>query len=1438
MNRVFRFAAVLLCLICAGSVFAEPHAEKIRVGIFQVDPLNFMDESGEARGLNPDLLRGVAKEKPRWEFVFVPVTWAGGLEKLQTGDIDLMVSVSYTAERAEVMDYSKETVLEVWGQVFVRPDSGILSTLDLQGRSVGIMRRDINGANFKKLVDALGVECEIAEFDSHAEIFAAVRDKTISAGVTPNHYGLRHEYEYRLIGTSIQFSPSPIYYAAKRGRLPELLTDIDAVISEWKQDENSYYYQRLNYWFGINQTWVQRVPVWVKIVIPVSVGSVFLLAGISWLLKHQVKLKTAELTESRERYRILVENQSDLIVKVDTEGRFLYVSPSYCEMFGKSEKSLLGNTFMPLVHEEDRASTETEFKKVFAPPYEAYMEQRALTKHGWRWLSWKDTAILDEYGNVIQIIGSGRDVTEQKQAERAYNESSERLKLATGASQIGIWDYDLAEDKLVWDEQMFKLYDVEPTAFKHVFQSWVDCAHPEDLPKVIKQFGEAVENDIPFDTEFRVVWRDGSIRHLRAQAMVQRNAEGKAMRVIGSNWDITRYRRMVAALQESERDYRELFDNMTAGFVLFEVLVEEEGNPADFLIIQVNPAAENISELSRRDLVGKKITDILKPHETEWMDLLMRVASTGQSASYEQRVDAVGKVFAAWVFVPKPGHLAVVFTDNSARRAAENAVLRAQRQLQHIIDNTKDVIFQIDLESNFIYVNAASEDLLGYTVDELLTMNMNQLVLPEFHEEMQMRLDRRLAGEPISGNFSFEIVRKDGKRLWLELATNGVFDEFGKLEAIQGVARDITERRDFEIQLEASRSFLQAVIDTIPVRVFWKDLESAYLGANIAFAGDAGFGTAAELIGKTDFDMGWGKNEADLYRSDDAEIMSTGTERLNYEEPQTGPGGTVNWLRTSKVPLRDADGTIIGVLGTYEDITARKELEQERMRLTAAINQSAEAIVVMDPIGMVQYVNPAFERVTGYTREEALGKNLAIIKSGRHDDQFYKGIWETIEAGRSWRGRIINRHKDASFYTVEAAFSPVRDNNDKIINYVVTIRDVTQEIEMESHMRQVQKMEAVGRLAGGVAHDFNNILQSILGFSGILLTELEPESSQYSDVIEIRKAARRAGDLTRQLLTFSRKHNVEYAAQSMNEIIRQNEKMMSRLIGERIEFSFDLEEPIQPVHADVSQIEQVLMNLFINARDAMPDGGRLFVSTRNIKVEELPEELRSTANIRSEYSHVLTTVRDTGCGIREDVQEHLFEPFFTTKKVGQGTGLGLSVVYGIVQQHGGLIEVESKVGEGATFRFYLPVYDRCELSISPVDINYESAESPEGKGEVILVLEDDPVVCELSERMLRDAGYEVVSATSLADARMALKRHEIDLLLADVILPDGNGLELAMEIRGQSETIPVLLCSGYALDADVHSEISKKGFRFVEKPVTAMQLLQVVREMLDETKRV
>lgn len=511
------------------------------------------------------------------------------------------------------------------------------------------------------------------------------------------------------------------------------------------------------------------------------------------------------------------------------------------------------------------------------------------------------------------------------------------------------------------------------------------------------------------------------------------------------------------------------------------------------------------------------------------------------------------------------------------------------------------------------------------------------------------------------------------------------------------------------------------------------------------------------------------------------------------------------------------------------DITASRGAEAERKRLMAAIEQAGDAIVMTDDRGAIQYVNPAFERSSGYTAEEVVGRNPRILQSGSQDDSFYRDLWNTISGGRIWAGIIVNKHKDGKLYTEETKISPFRDPSGRIVNYVAVQRDITEHLHLTAQLQQAQKMEAVGLLAGGVAHDYNNMLSVILGYTELALGKVDQSMSLHTDLEEIYKAAIRSTEITRQLLAFARKQIINPVILNLNHNVQSMLKMLERLIGEDITLAWYPEIDLHPIKMDPAQIDQLLANLCVNARDAIADVGRVTIETKNIEIDAAYCE-HNAGFMPGEYA--LLIVSDDGCGMEKDVLDHIFEPFFTTKGIGQGTGLGLSTVYGIVKQNNGFINVYSEPKNGTTFNIYLPWYDGQPVLAQPESIE----EIPLSSGEMVLVVEDEPLLLNMDKSMLESLGYRVLTAGTPSEAINLAKAHagQIRLLITDVVMPEMNGRDLAEKLHSLYPDMKILFMSGYTATVIAHRGVLDEGLNFIQKPFSFKGLGIKVRDLLRE----
>ncbi|MFH1027893.1 MAG: PAS domain S-box protein [Pseudomonadota bacterium] len=583
--------------------------------------------------------------------------------------------------------------------------------------------------------------------------------------------------------------------------------------------------------------------------------------------------------------------------------------------------------------------------------------------------------------------------------------------------------------------------------------------------------------------------------------------------------------------------------------------------------------------------------------------------------------------------------------------------------------------------------------------------------------------------------------------------------------------------------------------------------------------------TYEALCGQYIWDLGVFK---DIAASKDAFKTLQDNEYIRYEDLplETREGQPIAVEFVSNVYLVDRSKVI---QCNIRDITANKRAKTERKQLMAAIDQVGEGIVMTDAQGIIQFVNPAFKRITGYRGREAVGQNSRILKSGVQDEQFYRNLWSTISGGDTWSGRMVNKRKDGTLYTEETTISPVRDASDRIVNYVAVKRDITEHLRLAAQFQQAQKLEAVGLLAGGVAHDFNNMLTVILCHAELALRKVAPSQSLRSDLEEIVKAARFSADITKQLLAFARKQTISPEVLDLNRNVESMLTMLKRLIGEDIDLAWMPEAGLWPVKMDPVQVDQILANLCVNARDAIADVGKITIETGNALFDEAYCAYNA-GFIVGEY--VMLAVSDDGCGMNKEIIDKIFEPFFTSKGMGKGTGLGLSTVYGIVKQNNGFINVYSEPEKGTTFKIYLPR----ETGQAVVVAMESVAEIPLSHGEAVLVVEDEPSILNVEKKMLEELGYRVLAAGTPTEALILAREHsgELRLVVTDVVMPEMNGRELATRLQSLYPDIKILFMSGYTADVIAHRGVLDQGVNFIQKPFSMKSLAVKVQQALGE----
>jgi len=513
---------------------------------------------------------------------------------------------------------------------------------------------------------------------------------------------------------------------------------------------------------------------------------------------------------------------------------------------------------------------------------------------------------------------------------------------------------------------------------------------------------------------------------------------------------------------------------------------------------------------------------------------------------------------------------------------------------------------------------------------------------------------------------------------------------------------------------------------------------------------------------------------------------------------------------------------------SQRELAERKKAEQSLRKLSVAVEQSPASIVITNTAGIIEYVNPHFTLLTGYSPEEVIGKTPGVLKTGNTSSEDYQVLWETILSGGEWRGEFHNRKKDGELYWEQALIAPIRDEKGIISHFIAIKVDISERKKLENQLRHSQKMEAIGQLAGGIAHDFNNILTAIIGYATIMQMRLDMQSPVKTTADQILAAAERGASLTQGLLAFSRKQVSNLNRVNLNEVIQRVEKLLMRLIGEDIHISSILAEQELPLMADSIQLEQLLMNLSTNARDALPNGGNITIRTEAVTIDS---HFIQSQGFGEQGTYALLTFSDTGVGMSDESLKRIFEPFYTTKEIGKGTGLGLSIVYGIIKKHDGYVTCKSLPGKGSTFCIYLPL---------TLEMTGQQAENTDtipfcGGQEVILLAEDDKTMRMLTKELLEEFGYKIFEAEDGCQAleKYREQRDSIQLVILDAIMPGMKGMDVYRKIHEINPHARVLFCSGYNLDMIKGEDAFDQNLHFIAKPFVPKQLLMKVREVLE-----
>jgi two-component system cell cycle sensor histidine kinase/response regulator CckA len=1036
----------------------------------------------------------------------------------------------------------------------------------------------------------------------------------------------------------------------------------------------------------------------------------------------------------------------------------------------------------------------------------------------------------DNLGLLVATIEREMQEAENRRARRR---AEELLKVS--AAELGVLFAALTDVVLVLDRDG-RYLKIAPTSPSYLYRPSSELLgktvhevySKEEADFFVDHIRRALDEGCMHRTDYSIVLEDGR--------EVWFDCSASPMTPNSVVWiarDVTERKRAEKALIQSEARKAAILKSALDCIVT----IDTEGK-----VIDINPAAEKTFGYTSAEAVGKSMSKLLIPpdfrqrHEQG----LAKYLATGRSAILGKRIEVpamrsdgseipVELTITAIGDLPRPTFTAFI-RDLTERKQAEaeqarlNAQLESQRQrLINIVARVPGVVWeawdQPDISTQRIdFVSDYAETMLGYSVEEWLsTPNFWMTII---HSDDRARAGRAVVATYVtgqSGPLEFRWVAKDGRAIWVETNYAVIKDERGHPIGLRGVTTDITERKRAERALRESEERYKGLIDSAFDGVVILQ-DRIIVSANRAYADMFGY-SVEDLIGRDVLKLA----PTDTGEFAESQIMRS---ESPYETVGLKKDGTlINIEISGKTCLfEDQPARLTAVRDTTERKRSEQELRKSEERYRVLVENAHDIIYEHDLEGNYTSSNKAGEHITGYNLEETLKLNIADTVAPEHLSTARQML------RRKLAGQSITAY-ELEIIAKNGRRIPVEVNTSLVLLDGIPIgvqgiaRDVTERKQLEEQLRQSQKMEAIGQLAGGVAHDFNNLLTVIGGYSSILLGKLPQDSPHRASVEEIKKAGDRAGGLTRQLLAFSRKQILQPKVLDLNTVVSDLDKMLQRLISEDIDLLTVTDPSLGKVKADPGQIEQVLMNLAVNARDAMPDGGKLTIETANALLSKDDARLHGIPP----GSYIMIAVSDTGCGMDAATRERIFEPFFTTKKAGKGTGLGLATLYGIVKQSGGHVWVYSEVGHGTTFKIYLP---RAEAFIDTGELPGIKA-TPHGT-ETVLLVEDEDQVRAILRQILENQGYHVLSASHGEEAlTISQAPGDIQLMITDVVMPQMSGRELAERVVAGRPSLRVLFMSGYTDDAIVRHGLLDEKLNFIQKPFDSATVARKVREVLD-----
>ncbi len=1169
------------------------------------------------------------------------------------------------------------------------------------------------------------------------------------------------------------------------------------------------------------------------------------------------------LSENESRFRGFIE-QAPVAILVSRKGTCMYVNQKFAQIFGlQSVEESVGRPILEYYAPQFQKEREDRTRRrLLGLPVSSEFESVGLRTDGSQFPVHVAVASvqLQDGGAYLAFV---TDITEHKRAEEALSESEERMRaIVEGTPHLFFYTQDAEANTTYVSPTVERITGYKAdTWLKRKDWFVTDAKNNQSAKEKTHAHLQGESTNEPTFIEIRHANGDPILLEAYEHPIIQ---NGKVIGLQGVAHDITERKR---ADQERQTMY-EIVEGVTTTANLDELLELIHHSLGKVLYAEncfVALYDQNTGLFSFPYFVDK--FDSVPPSAALAKSCTSYVFRSGKPMLIPQKVfdrlleqnevELIGSPSPSWIGVPLQtpsrtiGVLVLqhyeqenIYTEQDLkflssigsqialaieRKQAEAALRDSETKLNVILESTADGILAVNSKGKVIRSNKRFAELwhippsLIDLKDDSALLNyvLGQLVDPgKFLSKVQSLY--------ASSDEDRDTLRfKDGgalERYSAPILMGG--DIIGRVWSF----RDVAGHERAEEALRFERSLLRTLIDNIPDSIYSKDMSCRKTLANLAEVRNLRVHSEAEILGKNDFEL-YPKELAEGFFADDQFVLRTGQPVLNREECIYDENGEKRWLLTSKLPLRDKEGRTIGLVGIGRDITERQRAEDQLRKLSLAVEQSPASIVITDTQGNIEYVNPKFTRVTGYTMEEVRGKTPRILKSGETSTDEYKRMWKTIAAGKDWRGEFHNKKKNGELFWEMASISPVKNQDNVIVNFVAVKEDITERKQVEEVLRNAQKMESIGTLAGGIAHDFNNLLNAILGQSTLALNKISKESPAKDHIEKSIKAAERAADLTRHLLAYSGKGKFVTEEIDLNRLVEENIQILEVSVPKTVQLLFDLSSPSPHIQGDVGQIQQVIMNLIINAGEAIaPNPGYITVRSGEVELKENDIEYWTyTLAPLQPGTYASLRVNDTGNGIKPEVLARIFDPFFTTKFTGRG--LGLAAVLGIVRGHHGGLRIESEEGKGTEFEVIFPLVNAPAITGEP---EMKAGTTVNGEGKTVLVIDDEPSILELLKDVFTDANFKVIEASNPMEGIDLYRQnqHAIVMVVLDYSMPGMDGKTTFEKLVKIDTNVKVLLCSGYSEEEmkSAFGNIRPNGF--IKKPYKPIELLENVSSIL------